>query len=188
MSLPDIINGTFLIEHKVYSTFHSRVALGNGSARCGGAPSTADGFFIAFGNTLESLRKRVLGLTQVGTPDEAAFDRTTGQGYVAACDGDYADALRKRFSVVLFACEANGALSRPAVRYLKNLSRLAQQKFRTDGTVYGSSRLSTRSFFVHHLAAISSAITTADTLTIENAAAALTFQSVHFPHLRPAHT
>ena len=53
----------------------------------------------------------------------------------------------------------------------------------TDGTIYGSSRLATRSFFVHHLAAVSSAVVLADTLTLENAGcAALAFGTLPTSH------
>ena len=46
-----------------------------------------------------------------------------------------------------------------------------------DGTVYGTSRSSTTSFFTHHLAAISAAVVYmyADALTLENAAATYAF-------------
>ena len=73
------------------AVYTCNVALGRGSARCGGAPSTADGHFIAFGCTEEDLRKKVFRLEQIGSPSTApgsAFDRTNGTGYVAACDGD----------------------------------------------------------------------------------------------------
>ena len=52
-------------------------------------PSTADGHLVAFGNTLESSIKTVLGLKQIGTDGERPYDRCSGQGFVAACDGDY---------------------------------------------------------------------------------------------------
>ena len=59
-------------------------ALGLGSARRGGAPSTADGHFIALGSTEENLRKITVGLAQIGTPDQPPFDRTTGTGFARA--------------------------------------------------------------------------------------------------------
>ena len=67
-------------------------ALGHGSLRCGGAPSTADGGTFAFGNTLEALTAKVLGLKARGTPADRPLDRRTGEGRVHARDGDYADA------------------------------------------------------------------------------------------------
>ena len=55
-----------LWELKCYSPFATNRALGLGSARCGGAASTADGHLFAFGNTEESLRAKVLGLSARG--------------------------------------------------------------------------------------------------------------------------
>ena len=185
--MTDIISIRQLVEFKAYTPFHVRPALGLGSAK-GGAPSTADGWFVAFGNILESLRKRVLGLRQRGRPDEHQLDRTTGRGHVAACDGDYADALQvlqKGFDVLLFVVESTGAVADHGVRFLRSLSKQMKTPGHTDGTVYGSSRLATRSFFVHHLAAVSSAVVLADALTLENTAAALTFHSTYFPSLPP---
>ena len=63
--------------------------MGLGSERGGGrAPSTAEGHTHAFGCTDGKL---VLGLKQVGSRDDAPYDRVTGTGFVAACDGQYAD-------------------------------------------------------------------------------------------------
>ena len=44
-----------------------------------------------------------------------------------------------------------------------------------DGTVYGTARTSTTSFFTHHLCAISRAIVTADALTLTKTAASEDF-------------
>ena len=96
---------------KVWTPFTVTQALGYGSTAKGGAPSTADGRLFAFGNTLESAIKMVLGLRQQGVDGQPPFDRTSGEGFVAAHDGDYADALRKRYSVVLFNVESTGARS-----------------------------------------------------------------------------
>jgi len=84
-------------------------ALGNGSNANGGAPSTADGWFIAFGGTLEDITRETRGLLQIGKEGDNAFDRTTGEGYVAPVDGDYADAIRKKIPMILFTCETSGA-------------------------------------------------------------------------------
>ena len=71
----------------------------------------AEGHTYAFGNTAESLRKLVFGLTQIGDPSDRAFDRTTGTGFVAACRGDYSDALAKGHGVSLHHAESTGAPS-----------------------------------------------------------------------------
>ena len=59
------------------------------------APSTSDGHTFAFGNTLEKLRRDVLGLAARGEPGDRPLDRHTGLGRVDARDGDYADAQSK---------------------------------------------------------------------------------------------
>ena len=162
-----------------FTPHHTNQALGYGSAAKGGAPSTADGHLIAFGNTLESSIKTVLGLKQIGTDGERPYDRCSGQGFVAACDGDYADALRKKRSVVLFLTESSGAVESRGVRLFARLSKDVRRKGAVDGTVYGTAATSTRSFFVHHLSAVAAGAIRADALTLENTAAALTFFDTH---------
>ena len=121
----------------------------------------------------------MLGLRQQGVDGQPPFDRTTGEGFVAAHDGDYADALRKRYSVVLFNAESTGAVGPRAIRLLAQLAKDVKRKGATDGTVYGTARTSTRSFFVHHLSAVAAGVTHAaagrDALTLENAAASNAF-------------
>ncbi|EOD05443.1 hypothetical protein EMIHUDRAFT_199185 [Emiliania huxleyi CCMP1516] len=93
---------------------------GNGSARCGGA-SRADGHFIALGNTEEHLSVVVLGHPQRGDPaTEEQLDRVSGDGWVAAKDGDYADALSKGHTVIL--TESTGAFSADLDRVLRQLA------------------------------------------------------------------
>ena len=173
--IPDIIQGNTLYEIKCFTPFKVSPALGHGSTAKGGAPSTADGCLFAFGNSLESITKTVLGLAQRGTDGERALDRVSGEGFVAAHDGDYADALRKRRSVVLFNTESTGAIGPRGVRLLAQLAKDVRRKGAADGTVYGTARTSTRSFFVHHLSAVAAGAVHADALALENTAAALTF-------------
>ena len=178
--VPDIIQGRSLV--KVWTPFTVTQALGYGSAAKGGAPSTADGRLFAFGNTLESAIKTVLGLRQQGVDGQPPFDRTSGEGFVAAHDGDYADAQRKRYSVVLFNVESTGAIGPRAVRLLAQLAKDVKRKGATDGTVYGTARTSTRSFFVHHLSAVAAGVMHADALTLENAAASSAFFDTRGAH------
>ena len=173
--VPDIIEGNTQYEFKGYSPYLPTPALGHGSQRCGGAPSTADGHFIAFGNTEEALVKRVLGLRQRGEAGQRPYDRTAGVGYVAAHRGDYADALSKRKTVVLFVVETSGAVCTRGVRLLGHLARQVRRKGATDGTVYGTHRFSTRSFFLHHLTNISAAVSLGDARIIGNAASFASF-------------
>ena len=57
------------------------------------------------------------------------------------------------------------------VRLLAQLARDVRRKGATDGTVYGTARTSTRSFFVRHLSAIAAPgwVIHADALTLVNA-------------------
>ena len=91
-------------------------------------------------------------------------------GYVAACDGDYADAIAKRNPTVLIGTEPTGALM-PGLCFLlhvlaKNVARGVTQ----DTTVYGSARVSPKKFYAHHIAEISAAIVFTDALAIRDAA------------------
>ena len=162
-------------ELKVYTPYNQTVALGLGSERNGGAPSTAEGHIHAFGCTEEKLRKLVLGLKQVGSrDDDAPYDRATGAGFVAACDGQYADALSKGVGVsTLLVAETTGALAASFMTILRLLARQTRLPGATDNTRYGEGRASPRSFLTHHVANIStSAIQAADAQTILNAASA----------------
>ena len=168
-----------LWEFKCYSPFTTGRALGNGSAANGGAPSTSDGHVTAQGCTLEHLTKLVKGLKQIGIPGQRPYDRVTpaaqlrahGRGYVAASDGQYVDALRKRRRVILAAVETSGGWNAEGIRALGALARRSKRRGGRDGTAYGTSATATRSFFLHHLAAISAAVVFADAATISESAA-----------------
>ena len=54
--------------------------------------------------------------------------------------------------------ESSGALAKPVVMLLRALARLATLPSGNNTTVYGSSRASPKSFFPHHVTAISAAI------------------------------
>ena len=168
-----------LYEWKCYSPFTLTRSLGHGSPRCGGAASTADGHAFAFGNTLESLTAKVLGLKARGAPTDRPLDRVTGEGRVHARDGDYADALSKGHRVHLLSSESTGALSRGVTTLLSCLAKSTRAPEGQDSTAYGTGRASPKSFYTHHIAAISSAIVRADALLIRNAAATLAFELTH---------
>ena len=168
-----------LYEWKCYTPFKTSGAQGNGSLRHGGAASTTDGHSFAFGNTLEALRALVFGKKAMGQPNDPPLDRRTGQGRVDASPGHYDDALAKGNIVHLLATESTGALSPDVIRLLRELAKTAQGTSGHDSTVYGLSRASPKSFFPHHLAAISSAIVCADARSIRNHAASLATQLSH---------
>ena len=89
----------------------------------GGKPSTTDGHLIAQGNTAEKAMAQVLGHPQRGQQGEP-WDRVNGTGFVAARDGDYADAVgTKRFHDRLFVSESYGTVSKASADYLGKLRR-----------------------------------------------------------------
>ena len=144
----------------------------------GGAASTADGGFFAFGNTEEDLIVKNLGVPARGDPArDEPFDRETGEGFVrATTDHDYADAQRRGNPVTLLVSETTGALSGTFVRALRALGKQARAPTTHDSTRYGTARTSPKSFYVHHAAAISAAIAYADATTVLLAAAAMSFK------------
>ena len=136
---------------------------------------------FAFGNTLEALVAKVLGLKARGAPTDRPLDRRTGEGRVHARDGDYADALAKGHRVHLLASESTGAVSRGVTTLLSCLAKSVLAPDGHDSTVYGAGRASAKFFYTHHIAAISSAIVRADALLVRNAAASLAFELAYAP-------
>ena len=165
-----------LYEFKCYAFAFLRRALGRGSARGGGAPSTAEGHIVAFGGTEEDLIAKNLGLEQLGTRGEPARDRSTGSGFVAKRDGAYADALTKGSDVHLCVTENSGAINGVLSSILRGLSAAARVPGAVDSTAYGTGRQSTTSHYAHHVAEISTAVQTADAATVLNAASHLAFR------------
>jgi hypothetical protein len=121
----------------------------------------------------EKLRKLVLGLKQVGSRHDAPYDRVTGAGFVATCNGQYALVEPpKGVGVSLLVAETTGALAASFMTILRLLARQTRLPGATDNTRYGEGRASPRSFLTHHVANISTAIQAADAQTILNAASA----------------
>ena len=66
--------------------------------------------------------------------------------------GDYFDAIvRKGSRVVPMIIETTGGIAPHSRAVVARLARRARRKGGRDGTVYGASRTSTRSFYVHHV-------------------------------------
>ena len=84
----------------------------------------------------------------------------------------------------LLVTEPTGACSHELTRLLRAISKAVGLPGIYDSTVYGSSRASPRSFFPHHLAAISSAIVHKDALILVNHGSNLSFQ-LTLPSLAP---
>ena len=131
------------------------------------------GHIYAFGNTLERYRTTILGCQARGVPDDGPFDHTTGQGWVAAQAGDYADALQKRDTVVPWIMENTGGISPVPCSVARRLGRRASAKGAIDRTKYGHSRVSTKSFYTHHTQRISTAVVRYDAQNIREQSAQL---------------
>ena len=107
-----------------------------------------------------------------------ALDRASGIGRVDAKDGHYADALAKGHGVYLLVFESTGAMSPSVIRLLRSLAAAAKRPEVQDTTIYGAGRASPKTFFRHHLAAISSAIARADAQTLLRHATDLALRTV----------
>ena len=107
-------------------------------------------------NTEERYRLKILGCRRRGRKRDGPFDHTTGKGYVASVKGDYHDALFvKGGQVVTMIVEVFGGITPSARAHIAHLARRARGKGARDSTKYGSSRTSTRNFYVHHTQRIS---------------------------------
>ena len=110
--------------------------------------------------------------------------RLEGTGWVAEKPGDYTSALSKGHGVILLGCESTGALFTPFAFVLRTLGKVSIAPGTHDSTVYGTSRASPKGFLAHHQAAISAAVTQADTAVILNTAASMSFKlSIGLPAL-----
>ena len=88
---------------------------------------------------------------QRGSPRDRPFDHKTGKGYVAPHKGHYHDALYvKRLRVIMLLVEATGGISPAACAHISMLARRSRGRGATDRTRYGGTRISTKSFYVHH--------------------------------------
>ena len=128
---------------------------------------------------MEALRALVFGQEERGKPSDEAFNRRTGVGRVNSERGDYSDAKSKGNIVNLLATEFTGALSHTVIKLMHALAKSTITPEGHDSTVYGTGRASPRSFFPHHVAAVSSAIVLADALVLRNRAASLVFTLAH---------
>ena len=127
------------------------------SAGTGQDPPTV-GNRIGFGNTEEKYRIMTLGCRALGRASDPSFDAATGHGRVEAVRGHYYDALVvKRNKVVVWLVEATGGIAPQPLARLRKNSRLAASRGARDGTKYGLSRISPRSYFTHHVQRIVSA-------------------------------
>ena len=141
--------GDVIYEVKVPSPLKKKYSEGRGSA-AGGQPATM-GHVHGFGSTFEEYSKLTYGLKQRGSPRDRPFDHKSGKGYVAPHKGHYHDALYvKKLRVVMLLIEALGGIAPPARAHIAKLARRSEGRGATDRTKYGGTRISTKSFYVHH--------------------------------------
>ena len=162
--------------HTHTHTFPHAQALGRGSDRCGGAPSTADGAYFAWGNTKEALIKKTFGLRQRGSG--GPLNRVTGIGRVDACTGHYTDALLKNHKVHLLVTETTGALTPEVVSFVRQLDKYARAN-ESDTTIYGLMKGSHSSYVAHHLCCISESIVRQEVVSLHDHAVAMASRADH---------
>ena len=84
-----------------------------------------------------------------------------------SADGSYYDALRnKKATVIPMIVETFGGISSHSLYYIKRLAARARGKRGRDGTVYGKSRTSATSFYVHHVQQLAAAAQVGDAKAI----------------------
>ena len=144
---------------KVPSSIKKGRSEGEGTKKGGGKPASV-GHLYGFGNTEEFYRVSILGCRERGRKRDGPFNHETGHGWVQAVKGSYYDAIvTKRLRVIPMIVEAQGGVTRHALAHMSHLARRAKGRRSRDSTTYGTSRTSTRCFFVHHLQRLSVAAT-----------------------------
>ena len=162
--MPDIISlhaspsGHHHLHETKVSHFATSVVPGRGTAAGGGSVSTSEGHRVAFGGCEEKLRVDIFGTKQRGHPSDPPHDHATGEGYVRARAGEYADAAAKGHTTTELIHESLGGMAPSAVRQMRALHKLANTDGHRDGTRYGLARTATHSFHTHHLRIISASI------------------------------
>ena len=108
----------------------------------------------------------MLGCKPRGRQRDGAFDHATGRGWVKGSAGQYADALRKRSTVVAAIVEAFGGISSHYRAFIHRLAERSKGANATDRTRYGRLRGSTRSFERHHVQQVVKAAVVGDSEAI----------------------
>ena len=92
-----------------------------------------------------------------------SFSHATGLGTIKEHRGHYWDALYKKKVVVIpMIVETFGGISPHSINYISRLSKRTKGARACDRTVYGFSRTSTRSYFVHHTQQLAAAAQVGD--------------------------
>ena len=103
------------------------------------------GIYVGLGNIEPHFNKQVHGLTERGDASLSEdFDPGTGRGYVAACDGDYAQTKKLGHDVRALVFESLGGFGREVERLLKRLADDVSNKL--SAQQYDEATWSTRSW------------------------------------------
>ena len=145
-----------IYEIKVAPSLKAGYAAGRGSSTHGGAPATV-GHRYGFGSTEEPLRRLIYGHKARGNKRDGPLNHATGLGWVASVKGQYADALQKGTIVNAMIVEATGGVTPATLAVVRRLTRRSQGKGAVDRTQYGTTRVSTKSFYTHHTQQMSKA-------------------------------
>ena len=169
--VPDIIifdedpTHPHLYETKCYSSLR---ASNNNGAR--GAASGNHGHLFDFGATEEDLLVKLFGTRERGDPSGPKFSHETGTGYIPYRKGCYERAVNKLGNPThLLLADTLSGLASGARGFLNYLNRTTKAA-KSDNTVYGVSRASTRDFLTHHTRRISTSVATSISVVILNAA------------------
>ena len=121
------------------------------TARARGGKPASVGHLFGFGNTEEHYRLLILGCKGQGLQHQGPLDHSTGKGWVKQQDGQYVDALtRLRSRVVPIIVETTGGIAPHSRSHCGYLAARSKTPGAVDRTRYGVTRISTKSFFVHH--------------------------------------
>ena len=91
----------------------------------------------------------------------------------ASVVGDYDDALRKGYKVVLWLVESSGGIERGALRHLNLIAKRITGNKGSDRTKYGTHPLAPKSFVPHHMQRLSVAAVKGDAKGVRAAANSL---------------
>ena len=118
--------------------------------------SHAHGHLFAFGCTEEHLLYENLGCKPRGRPCDGPLKHATGKGWVKGGvpwdkkGAAYRDATTKGHTVKMAIVETLGGISPHTRAIYRRHARRATAKGARDSTKYGTTRISTRSFYTHH--------------------------------------
>jgi hypothetical protein len=153
----ELTGGDMLYEIKVPSPTIASYSAGHGSADNGGAPASV-GHLYGFGSTEEKYHLMIYGTNERGRRQDGPLKHATGHGWVKGVRGHYHDAIVcKRTRVCAMIVETYGGIARRGRRQAGALAERAKGRSATDRTRYGTTRASTRSYYVHHTQQIAKA-------------------------------